>query len=54
MAAADAAVGVFLFAGAATGQLINTLHTPAMSYHGHKQVRLGVALLSALADTGQL
>lgn len=25
-------------AGAATGQLLNTLHTPAMSYHGHKQV----------------
>eukprot|EP00775_Hariotina_reticulata_P007935 gene7935-8131_t len=23
--------------GAAAGQLINTLHTPAMSYHGHKQ-----------------
>jgi uncharacterized oligopeptide transporter (OPT) family protein len=27
--------------GAAAGQLVNTLHTPAMSYHGHKQVRLG-------------
>lgn len=25
--------------GAAAGQLLNTLHTPAMSYHGHKQVR---------------
>jgi hypothetical protein len=25
-------------AGAATGQLLNTLHTPAMSYHGHKQM----------------
>jgi hypothetical protein len=24
--------------GAATGQLLNTLHTPAMSYHGHKQM----------------
>jgi hypothetical protein len=24
--------------GAAAGQLVNTLHTPAMSYHGHKQV----------------
>jgi hypothetical protein len=24
--------------GAATGQLLNTLHTPSMSYHGHKQV----------------
>jgi hypothetical protein len=27
--------------GAAAGQLVNTLHTPAMSYHGHKQVRVG-------------
>jgi hypothetical protein len=27
--------------GAAAGQLINTLHTPAMSYHGHKQVGKG-------------
>lgn len=26
--------------GAAAGQLINTLHTPPMSYHGHKQVSL--------------
>lgn len=25
-------------AGAATGQLLNTLHTPSMSYHGHKQM----------------
>lgn len=24
--------------GAAAGQLLNTLHTPAMSYHGHKQM----------------
>ncbi|KAF6266546.1 OPT oligopeptide transporter protein-domain-containing protein [Scenedesmus sp. NREL 46B-D3] len=24
--------------GAAAGQLVNTLHTPAMSYHGHKQM----------------
>eukprot|EP00882_Tetradesmus_deserticola_P013089 GHRQ01013882.1.p1 GENE.GHRQ01013882.1~~GHRQ01013882.1.p1 ORF type:complete len:572 (+),score=221.28 GHRQ01013882.1:258-1973(+) len=27
--------------GAAAGQLVNTLHTPAMSYHGHKQVSKG-------------
>jgi hypothetical protein len=38
MPADTPAMHVLSCAGAATGQLLNTLHTPAMSYHGHKQM----------------
>jgi hypothetical protein len=34
----DGLLSCCVLSGAATGQLLNTLHTPAMSYHGHKQM----------------